>query len=84
LTTKLIHTEAAGVIEAVIQAKANTDGLFAIAYAILKLAEAQQGTAECLNSLSRTDGAVEFLASQVGAVAEAVSGLAVGQDGHHG
>lgn len=57
------------------------DGAFAIALALLKLAEAQERTARALNKLGLAEaatplGAMELLAKEVGGVREAISAVA--------
>lgn len=59
----------------------NGDGAFAIAYALLELAEAQKNTATQLKFLGTGDaattmGAIELLASEVKHVSEAINALA--------
>jgi hypothetical protein len=68
-------------LDDLIKKRAKGDAGYAIAYALLRLAEAQEATAVHLKYLgvgdaASTMGAVEFLATKVGEVAQSLSEVA--------
>jgi hypothetical protein len=62
-------------LEEIIANRATEDGHFAIAYAILKLAQAQEEVAQHMRDLARPDGTVEFVGGQLRIINETLSSL---------
>jgi hypothetical protein len=67
-------------LDEIIEEKANSDGLFAIAYAVLQLVDAQYATAKALNKLGVAEastpfGAIEAHSMSVQKVADALADI---------